>query len=47
MAVVLRRLGEPGRVVDAVVVEKHALNFMAHGQCGDHKLVGAVDAWCV
>ena len=38
MAVVLRRLGKPRRVVYAIVVKKYALNLMAFGQGRHHEL---------
>jgi hypothetical protein len=42
VAVVLRRLGQPGRVVDPVVVEEHTLYLVPLGQARRSKLVGAV-----
>src|ERR1039457_3069509 len=40
--VVLRRLGQPGRVVHPVVIEEHALDLVPLGQRGDRELVGTV-----
>ena len=42
MAVVLGRLGQAGRVVDAIVVEKHALYLVTLGQRSHHELVGTI-----
>jgi hypothetical protein len=47
VAVVLRRLGQPRRVVDAVVIEEHALHLVPLGDGGAAKLYAVSLAWCV
>ena len=42
VAVVLRRLGEPGRVVDPVVIEEDALDLVPCGRWRLAELPGAV-----